>query len=210
MLSRLEDMRRTCTNLPPTPPGFVFSPQPASKRNGNVQIQFLHRKLVLSGSIESISPSCSSGYCFISICCWQGGVDFNVATVRVLFSHKRCQVVAAVEIWVAIQQQQGFVRVTVKHPSLLFFFICVFIHMISKKLNRFLSVRYYIYIDQKSPPSSTNRKQARITKYLPLPSPETCHTAQSSSVTSSPIGSHPGISTYPYLIFVTNPTNIFV
>ena len=126
MLSRLEDMRRTCTNLPPTPPGFVFSPQPASKRNGNVQIQFLHRKLVLSGSIKSISPSCSSGYCFISICCWQGGVDFNVATVWVLFSHKRCQVVAAVEIWVAIQQQQGFVRVTVKHPSLLFLYMRVY------------------------------------------------------------------------------------
>ena len=50
-------MRRTCTNLPPTPPGFVFSPQPASKRNGNVQIQFLHRKLVLIGSIKSISPA---------------------------------------------------------------------------------------------------------------------------------------------------------
>ena len=140
MLSRLEDMRRTCTNLPPTPPGFVFSPQPASKRNGNVQIQFLHRKLVLSGSIQSISPSCSSGYCFISICCWQDGVDFNLATVWVLFSHKRCQVVAAVEIWVAIQQQQGFVRLTVKHPSLLFLYLRVYSYDF-QDIERFLSVQ---------------------------------------------------------------------
>ena len=198
MLSLLEDMRRTCTNLPPTPPGFVFSPQPASKRNGNVQIQFLHRKLVLSGSIKSISPSCSSGYCFISICCWQGGVDFNVATVWVLFSHKRCQVVAAVEIWVAIQQQQGFVRVTVKHPSLLFLYLRVYSYdfqYIEQIVRTITSLYRSGFLAQKSPPSSTNRKQVSITKYLPLPSPETCHTTQSSSVTSSPIGSHPGIPT---------------
>ena len=189
MLSRLEDMRRTCTNLPPTPPGFVFSPQPASKRNGNVQIQFLHRKLVLSGSIQSISPSRSSGYGFISICCWQGGVDFNVATVRVLFSHKRCQVAAAVEIWVAIQQQQGFVRVTVKHPSLLFLYLRVYSY---PRNRRDFCPRdiIFILIWFSCPKITTVLNKQEIS-----PSPETCHTAQSSSVTSSPIGSHPGIPT---------------
>ena len=40
--------------------------------------------------VSLVSPSCSSGYCFISISCWQDGADFNVATVWVLFSHKRC------------------------------------------------------------------------------------------------------------------------
>ena len=194
MLSRLEDMRRTCTNLPPTPPGFVFSPQPASKRNGNVQIQFLHRE-------------------------WKYQINFTLLFFRLLF-----HINLLLARWCGFQRGNGSSFIFTQtlsgcgcsgnlssHPTTVgicagngktpFFVVslsaCLFIWFPRNRADfcPYDIIFILIWFFWKPPPSSTNRKQVTITKYLPLPSPETCHSAKSSSVTSSSIGSHPGIST---------------